>query len=369
MRALARATQVRRYMPEKTRQHFDRLYAAWQTAAWKAGRCWCGLMHDSPMWPIHGQYQCGDCGRRYSVPWAGDGFPPAQANPADIEPAHILQAGVPSYVARSGVTNPRGLRTAGVSFRSALLLRVILLAALLASGRARSATTGPAAAAHIQAAETLIVASTTQASMAFARYTAGLEQASPWSLETVEIDAALPKLEKQARLRAIRRLLPLGKPEYQVLEIAGDQTVTRQVIARYLTAKVRAAALPADSVAITPANYKFRYKCASNTGDRTVYAFLIAPRKKREGLIKGELWIDGETGVVVRQSGYLVERPSIFVKRVDVIQETALRDGSAEERVTHLSVDTRLAGRAELIIHERPYADPVRPSAAAIEER
>jgi len=335
-------------MSENARQHFDRLYSAWQKIAWQAGRSWCGLMHDSPMWPIHGQYQCSACGRRYSVPWAGDSYAPAPAKLAAVEPAQILQAGAPSYVARSGVANPRGLHAARPSFRAALLSRVILLAVLLAS--------------HVQAAEALIVNSTTQAAMAFARYTAGLEKTSPWTLETVEIEAALPKLEKRASLRAIRRLLPLGKPEYQVLEVTGDQTVTRQVIARYLTAEVRAAAIPASSVTITPANYKFRYKCALNTAAGVIYAFLIAPRKKREGLIKGELWIDGETGVVVRQSGYLVEKPSIFVKRVDIIQETALRDGSAEERITHLSVDTRLVGRAELTIHERPRTDPGRPS-------
>jgi len=69
------------------------------------------------------------------------------------------------------------------------------------------------------------------------------------------------------------------------------------------------------------------------------------------------LWLDGETGAVVRQSGYLVKKPSIFVKRVDVTRETTFRDGSADMRVTHLSVDTRLVGRAELIIHERPCAD------------
>jgi hypothetical protein len=354
-------------MSEKTGRHFDLLYVAWQTAARKAGTSWCGLMHDSTMWPIHGQYQCGACGRRYSVPWAGDMFPAAQARLADLEQAQILQAGVPSYVARSEVMNPYGLRTVGPSFRYALLPRVILLAVLLAHGLA-SATTRPTAATHVQAAEALIVDSSTQAALAFARYTAGLELASPWNLETVEIEAALPKLEKHAHLSAIRRLLPLGKPEYQMVKLAGDRTVTRQVIARYLAAEVRAAAIPAPSVAITPANYKFRYKCALNIGESVIYTFLIAPRKKREGLIKGELWIDGETGAVVRQSEYLVERPSIFVKRVNVIQETALRDGIAEERVTHLSVDTRLVGRAELTIHERPCVDPVRPSMAGIEE-
>jgi hypothetical protein len=224
-------------------------------------------------------------------------------------------------------------------------------------------------ASHVQAAELPIVDSSTEAAIAFARYTVGLQQASPWSLETVEIEAALPKLEKRARLRAIRRLLLLGKPEYQVLETAGDQTVTRQVIARYLSAEVRAAAIPASLVAITPANYKFRYKCALNITSGVIYEFLITPRKKREGLINGELWIDGETGVAVRQSGYLVDKPSIFVKRVNIIQETALLDGYAEERVTHLSVDTRLVGRAELTIHERPYTDPGLASATGIEER
>jgi hypothetical protein len=29
------------------------------------GTLWCNLMHDSPMWPIHGAYQCRTCGRHY----------------------------------------------------------------------------------------------------------------------------------------------------------------------------------------------------------------------------------------------------------------------------------------------------------------
>ena len=30
---------------------------------------WCRTMHDSPMWPSHGHYQCRTCGREYPVPW------------------------------------------------------------------------------------------------------------------------------------------------------------------------------------------------------------------------------------------------------------------------------------------------------------
>lgn len=33
------------------------------------GRAWCRTMHNRPMWPIHGEYECSTCLRRYRVPW------------------------------------------------------------------------------------------------------------------------------------------------------------------------------------------------------------------------------------------------------------------------------------------------------------
>jgi hypothetical protein len=212
--------------------------------------------------------------------------------------------------------------------------------------------------AHLNAAAESVIVSADPAAIAFARYNAGLSQNRPWSLETIEIDASLPGREERGRLRAIRRLLPPGKLEYRVLEMAGDQTVRHQVIFRYLSADSQAVAVPAASVAITLANYKFRYHGAVETGGAIAYSFLITPRRKREGLIKGELWIDGETGAVVREAGYFVKSPSIFVKRITVTREAVLLDGLAAERITHLSIDTRLVGRAELTIHERPFTDP-----------
>jgi hypothetical protein len=198
-----------------------------------------------------------------------------------------------------------------------------------------------------------IVEAGTPASMAFARYIAHLEE-TPWTSAAVEIEASLPKLEKHGRLRAIRRMLPFGKPEYQVLEIGGDKTVRQQVIARYLSEEVRAASIPASTLAITPANYRFRYQGFGRTRGIDAYIFHVTPHTKREGLINGELWIDAETGLAVRVSGYLVKRPSIFVKRVNMVRDTELRGGIAETRVTHWSLDTRLVGRAELTIQERP---------------
>ena len=36
----------------------------------RLGVFWCRLMHDAPMWPIHGTYQCRICAQSYTVPWA-----------------------------------------------------------------------------------------------------------------------------------------------------------------------------------------------------------------------------------------------------------------------------------------------------------
>jgi hypothetical protein len=231
----------------------------------------------------------------------------------------------------------------GNNTRNRLLTLLAVLAILLPSSA--------------QAADSPVVDSTDRAALSLARYLSGLAQARPWSQETIEIEASLPRLEKHGRLRAIRRLLPLGKPEYQVLELAGDKTVQQEVIVRYLSAETQAVTGPASSVAMTPANYRFSYKGAVVYAGVSAYSFAIKPRKKRAGLIKGELWLDSETGAVIRQSGYLVKSPSIFLKRVTLARETTLRNGLAEERITHVSVETRLVGRAELTIHERPYRD------------
>ncbi len=193
------------------------------------------------------------------------------------------------------------------------------------------------------------------AAVALDRYFAAAPHSTTWTTETIEIDASLPKLAEHGRLRAIRRLLPFGQPEYQVLATDGDRTVRQQVIARYLSAEAESANLSPTSVAITPGNYRFRYAASISEGDTHIHIFEITPRKKRPGLIKGQLWIDAATGVAVRQTGYVVRTPSIFIRRINVTRDTLLRDGVAYAKTTQLQIDTRLVGRANLTITERPF--------------
>jgi len=166
----------------------------------------------------------------------------------------------------------------------------------------------------------------------------------------VEMDAALPQLKKQGKLHALRRISALGRVSYEKLRFEGDGTVKSQVIARYLTAEAETQAEQAQSVAVTPENYKFKYKAKDTWNGRDVHVFQVTPRKKRQGLFQGEVWIDAATYLRVRESGHLVKNPSVFLKRVEFVRNYEIRDGYAAPKRVESVVETRLVGKAELTI-------------------
>jgi negative regulator of sigma E activity len=166
----------------------------------------------------------------------------------------------------------------------------------------------------------------------------------------MEIDAALPQLKKRGKLHALRRISALGRITYEFLRFEGDGTVKSQVITRYLTAEAETQKEQAPSLAVTPENYKFKYKGKAAWNGRDVHVFQVTPRQKRQGLFKGEVWIDAATYLRVRESGYLVKNPSIFLKRVEFVRNYEIRDGIAVPRRVESVVETRLVGKAELTI-------------------
>jgi len=178
----------------------------------------------------------------------------------------------------------------------------------------------------------------------------------------VDIEAALPKLKKQGRLHALRHISRLGRITYEVLHFEGDNTVKTNVIARYLAADVQAQANDDSPLAVTPANYKFKYTGIISDAGRHVYVFHLTPRKKRVGAFKGELWLDAETCLPVRESGRWVKSPSLFVRRIDFVREYDIRNGLAIPRQIESTVETRLVGKAELTIRFHDVALAGSPS-------
>jgi hypothetical protein len=202
-----------------------------------------------------------------------------------------------------------------------------------------------------------IVQPTTTESIAFARYITWLHardlftESGPVALA---VGASLPGLDKQGSLLAIREAGQSERSQYEILELQGDSIVFERVIAPYFIAQRQAENLPLLSVIITPRNYKFRSAGAVKAGDSAAYIFRITPKKNRAGLIRGELWIEPVTGAPVLVTGNLVKTLSSSIRGIHVVREIMFADGCPFARMTHVIVETRPVGRAELTIIELP---------------
>jgi hypothetical protein len=172
----------------------------------------------------------------------------------------------------------------------------------------------------------------------------------------IEIEASLPSLKKVGRFHALRRISPLGLITYEKRRFEGDNTVRNQVILRYLSAEADTQREPSPALAVTPENYKFKYKGLGELNGRRVQIFDVTPRKKHQGLYKGQLWIDQATSLRVQESGYLVKNPSIFLKKVAFVRKYEIRDGLSVPREVQSEVDTRLVGKAEITIAFSNYS-------------
>jgi hypothetical protein len=166
----------------------------------------------------------------------------------------------------------------------------------------------------------------------------------------------MPKLQRSATLDAKRHISKDGSLQYSPTDRQGDASVQKELIIRFINGEMESAGKDNAKVAINNENYKFKYKGTRDMDGRTAHVFELNPRKKREGLFKGELWLDGETGLSVRETGRFVKSPSVFLKRVEFVREYTIRDGVAVPKAMQSSIQTRFWGMAELDVQ---YSDVV----------
>jgi hypothetical protein len=164
----------------------------------------------------------------------------------------------------------------------------------------------------------------------------------------VTIEAKLPKLNRQATLRTLRSTSPTGKITYETLDAWGDAMLRREVIARYLAVESQQG--PREDIEIAPSHYRFRFLRRFEDPGRSIHVFQLTPRQKLPGLFKGELWLDGETGLPVHESGQFVKSPSMFIKRIVFTRDYEMRSGWSVPVHIHSIIESRIAGRAELDI-------------------
>lgn len=175
----------------------------------------------------------------------------------------------------------------------------------------------------------------------------------------VVMAAELPKLKKSGRLEAVRHVWPTGRISYEIRRLEGDNTVKKEVIARFLAAETGADAKPAPP--ITPQYYRFKYKGLVEKAGRAVHLVQLTPRKKLSGTFQGELWLDDQSYLPVREAGRLVKNPSVFIKRFEFERTYEIREGMAVPKETFGTVETRLWGAARMHITFQNFAVEAEP--------
>jgi hypothetical protein len=160
----------------------------------------------------------------------------------------------------------------------------------------------------------------------------------------------LPKYGKTATVEAVRRIGSDGQVAYDVTNREGDLTVQKDLIFRFMGGEEETSTRDTRAVAVTQENYKFKSKGQREIAGRRVSVYEVTPRAKRTGLFKGEVWIDSDTNLPVREAGRFVKSPSVFFKTVDFSREYEIKDGFAVPKKMNTLVVTRLWGPVELDI-------------------
>jgi len=179
----------------------------------------------------------------------------------------------------------------------------------------------------------------------------------------VEIEAELPRLSRKGKLNALRSIGKVGQVTYKAITFQGDDSIKRDVIARYMQAEVEGSQKP--GLSITPENYKFRYAGSHGTGDWQLHLFELSPKKKLPGLFQGWIWVEAKTALPVREQGEFVKSPSVFLRRITFIRDYRIEDGQARPVTIASTIETRIVGKAEIKIALSNYHPADAPTQTA----
>lgn len=173
---------------------------------------------------------------------------------------------------------------------------------------------------------------------------------------TTLIRAQLPDTSQYGEYEVQRRYSAPRTLVFKALRFSGDAFVKTNVITRLLQSEVDHVQKddPAAN-ALSAANYKFSYKGTSQMGGRLVHVYQLKPRQKRAGLFKGRIYVDAYTGSLVRAEGRPAKSPSLFIKKIDFVQDYADIGPFTFPVHTHSEASARIVGRAIVDVYQRDY--------------
>jgi len=181
------------------------------------------------------------------------------------------------------------------------------------------------------------------------------EQLASYSATTL-IRAQLPDTSQSGEYEVQQHYLAPRTLAFKALRFTGDAFVKTNVIIRLLQSEVDHVQKDDPALnAISPANYKFSYKGTDHLEGRLVHVYQLKPRQKRAGLFKGRIYVDAYTGSLVRAEGRPVKSPSLFIKKIDFIQDYVDIGPFTFPVHIHSEASARIVGRAIVDVYQRDY--------------
>ncbi len=165
----------------------------------------------------------------------------------------------------------------------------------------------------------------------------------------VEIDASLPRLQKEGSMRGLKVITRAGQTVYTRLRFTGDRLIKKDVISRYLAADIQKQSNSQD-LAIAPGNYRFEFVRDVDYNGRVAEVFSLVPKHKRAGLFRGELWLDRATALPLREWGDVVKSPSHFLGHPRFVRDYSLAEDKSRPRRLILTARAALVGDVQLTI-------------------
>ena len=174
------------------------------------------------------------------------------------------------------------------------------------------------------------------------------------------VHAELPELNQKGDYELVRAYSAQPRSlRFVPVSFTGDGFVKNNVILRVLQSEVdRVEKDNPKDLAISEQNYKFAYKGAQQVNGKPTYVFHVKPRRKRQGLFKGKIYLDTSTGHLRRAEGSPIKSPSLFIKHAEFIQDFDDFGPYTLPTRMHSTAKTRLVGRAVLEIVQKSYQFP-----------
>ena len=189
-----------------------------------------------------------------------------------------------------------------------------------------------------------------------------------YSVTTV-IRAQLPDTSQSGEFELQQSYVAPHTLAFKAVHFTGDVFVKTNIITRLLQSEVDHVQKDEPSLnAISPANYKFSYKGTSEVDGRLVHVYQVKPREKRPSLFKGRIFVDAFRGSLVRVEGKPAKSPSLFIKKIDFVQDYADIGNFTFPVHIHSEARARIVGRTVVDVYQRDYqpvADTVTDASVA----